>query len=488
MLAVLFALVGMYAQATPPATATVETWKVSYTFTSGGESESAIEDMEVAFDGNAVYFNFPNPITGATWMQGTIDGQTAVFAKGQEIGTYMGIKCYYMGQNTEGLCDIVFNYNQENSIFTLGDLWLVINGSLTQSYALGYFSSVTVSKKNDKPDVVTPPEGLRTGEYEFSATNIYQGVEGMVMEPIKYNVRMGVSNNVVYIQGLCHSLPDAWVKGSRSVDGSGEFTLASGQYYGELAVSQTFGYEFYFAAASYPTTNPIWLDNTTFSYDQANVRYTAHDLLTLNSSATQLAPYELYAGACLTKITDKAANPAEPSVALYMPYNDDPKAGYGYMYLDIPTLSDTGESILSDKLSYQLYYEKDGEQAPYTFRKDIYKEISEDMSEVPYNYSDGFDIYRGGSRIYFYDDIKDVDKVGVKSIYNGGGERHESAIAWYDVKASAGIKQTVNSLSAPVSVTYTDLQGRAVGPDFKGLVLKTTRMSDGTVKTVKTLH
>ena len=306
---------------TPPASAEKATWSITYTFTSGGESETGTEPMEVAFAGSSVYFNFPNPIKGNTWMRGTLSGQTLTFARGQEVGTYGGTTVYYMGLGEgDALTDIVFYYDEAEGIFTLGDNWLLLNGSLTQNYALGYFSAATITRGGSgeqKPVTVTPPEGMRTSVYELTATRIWMDAEGWMSEPVSCNLRLGVSGNDVYMQGLCQSLPDAWIKGKRNVS-DGELTFPSGQYYGSPATA----YDLYFAAADYPTTNPTWADAATFSYDAASVTYTAHGLLALNSSATELRPYEFLAGAKFTKATGQAAIAAVESAVESVAYTD----------------------------------------------------------------------------------------------------------------------------------------------------------------------
>lgn len=211
-------------------------------------------------------------------------------------------------------------------------------------------------------------------------------------------------------------------------------------------------------------------------------------MLTLNSSATKMNPYEIYTGAKLVKIVEKPATPATPKVVSYIPYSQYNDGTYGLLQMEIPVETNTGENLLTDKLFYRLYYDMGGVQSVYTFQKDRYKDLAENMTLVPYNYYD-YDFYMGGSAVFFYDDVKDADKVGVQSVYTGGNETHESEIAWFDIKAYlAGVNAAEAVESKAVSESYTDLQGRKVSPSTKGLMLKTTRMSDGTVKTVKVIR
>ncbi len=462
---------------TPPSTAEIEDWTISYTFVYDGSSTPDSETMQVAIDGTDVYFNFPNPINGNKWMRGTILNGKATFPKGQLVGSYSGSDIYYVGLDENGLCDIVFNYDATKQTFTLGDMYLVLNSSTTQISALAYFSAATVTKEAPKPlEVVTPPDNLKTSEYAFSATRI--SIDPMtqkwIQESVRYNVNMGFVGKDVYLQGLCRELPTSWIKGSYDAS-DGEITFPSGQYYGK------YHFDMFFAGATYPTTNPIWKDEVEFFYNTTSHTYSTSALLTLNSSATELNPYEFYAGSKLTKIEEKTATPAKPSVMRYVAYTnaDSP----GFMSFNIPTLSTTGDDLLTAKLGYQLFVEKSGTRSVYTFEKSIYTKLNEDMTIVPYNFSDSWDFYLGGTGIYFYEDLKDATLIGIQSVYTGGGAGNRSELLWFDPATINGISSTKDS--QPVRETYTDLQGRTVPADAKGLLLKTIHMSDGTQKTFK---
>ena len=474
---------------TPPDEAVKEQWTISYTFTAGGETESDTEQMQVAFVGKSVYFNFPNPIKGNTWMRGTLSGSVATFARGQEVGSYGDDTIYYMGlgeSNTLG--DIVFYYDEANATFTLGNNWLVLNAGLTENRALGYFTAATIVKTDrpdvPKPETVTPPEDLSTSEYALTGTNIFFGDEGWDTKSVHYNVRLGFSGASVYVQGLCRTMPQAWIKGQRNAS-DGELTFASGQYYGSYQTPLGMSYDFFFAAANYPTTNATWLDEATFSYDAQNQSYACRDLIVLNSQASQINPYEFLAGVRLSKISNRAATPQAPTIVALQPY--DAEVGYGLLQLDIPVQGTGGEDLLTDKLGYQLYVEQGGQQQLYTFTPAVYQNLAEPMTLVPYNFGDGFDFYLAGSAVYFYDDMQQAERIGVQCVYTGGDERHESTVTWIAVPQSSAAIDGVAS-TATGSVSYTDLMGRQVSASHKGLVLKTVRKADGTVVTTKVVR
>lgn len=69
----------------------------------------------------------------------------------------------------------------------------------------------------EKGELVTPPAGLQTRDYPFSATGWYNAAQ-VNQGPFESTVKIGIDGNNVYIQGLDKDLPDAWVKGEFNED------------------------------------------------------------------------------------------------------------------------------------------------------------------------------------------------------------------------------------------------------------------------------
>ena len=219
------------AQTVPPSGATIENWYIFSTFTSGDESEDVNEAMQVAFDGDDIYFNFPNPIQGNTWMKGTRNGTVVTFSKGQKVGTYSGLTVYYMGLNSDGLCDIVFNYDETQKVFTLGEMYIALNGSLTQNYALGYFSPVIITAANETDKDAYILTGKNVNPYNESQ-----------YEELTEDVKVVVDGNNISIQGLSAFDPTMWLHGT--IDGS-VATFAKRQSAGTYGTTQLYmiGYD-----------------------------------------------------------------------------------------------------------------------------------------------------------------------------------------------------------------------------------------------------
>jgi len=484
------------AQTTPPETADT----VDYLLTclnvnpeNENQYENLNEKIKVAFDGNDIYVQGLSAYSPTTWFKGTIDGDSVRFAKRQLAGSYSNTSLYMIGFDGKER-DLAFYYNKETKAMNTDIYLLIIDGEdrtfqLMKNLMLTVDNGETPTPQPEElPDVVTPPANLNTTEYQFQATKLEQTQEGWSQEAVKWNVRLGFNGTDAYLQGVCPYMPEAWIKGKYDA-GEGELTFASGQYYGAYMDA----INLFFAGANYPTTNPSWADEVVFTFNKANNSYACgFTMITVNSKLKEMAPYVFFAGCKLVAIADKAATPAAPSIVNYLAYATNPKnpaEGYGIFSLDIPIVSVDGEALLTDKLSYRIYYELDGQRSPYTFRPAIYKNLTEEMSTIPYNFGDGFDIYLAGSGIYFYDDVKDATFVGAQTIYTGGGETKESEITWFDIKAAInGIDSAKETAVTPVSTIYTDLQGRLVNADAKGIILKTIRMSDGTKKTIKVVR
>ena len=129
---------------------------------------------------------------------------------------------------------------------------------------------------------------------------------------------------------------------------------------------------------------------------------------------------------------------------------------------------------------YCIYYN----DAVYTFTPALYTGLKSDMSEIPYGFSDSnYDIFLSGGQhtIYFYD--KNWTKLGVQSIYRGGGQERKSAVVWVD--STTGIESVTGAARTVKRVSYYDLQGRQVSSQATGLVIERIDYTDGSNTTSK---
>lgn len=281
---------------------------------------------------------------------------------------------------------------------------------------------------------VEVPENLETAPYSFKGTDTYYNEEAT------FEVQVGFDGNNVYFQGLSQYVPEAWVMG-KLVDG--KVTIPN--WY--LGVYESFfgDYEMVFSGAE-------------FTYDaEADVFTSEEGYQTIADGSYAM---DEYANVTLTKINEVAATPADPSVVRFRLL----ETSYPNVYFNIPVEDVDGNPLLADKLSYVvMIVDADDVEQPLTLAADLYDYLDEDMTEIPYNFTDNYDIYAGANPLYLNQDpelIASWKKIGVQSIYRGAGEEHKSNIGWFDIQeyiVTTGIN-TVNS-ETKKAVIY-NLQGQ----------------------------
>ena len=291
-------------------------------------------------------------------------------------------------------------------------------------------------------EIITPPADLQTETYVAILTtggdqvyyqNVYVGFYG---------------EDEVYMQGLAYNgVPESWVKGTLS---EGMFVniprclLGSFDYMGV-----TYNYRF---------------NGTTFIYTASNGQFYAP----AGYSITGGIGSEVYATATLKRLVEKAAVPATPTLSFGPSFN-----GSTYVTeMTIPLVDVDGDPLVSDKLSYMFFYEKDGVVSPLTFTKDKYKRLSEDMTEIPYNFTDRYDI--DNYEIWMNQgeaELQTWTRLGLQSIYRGGDEENKSEIAWFDLAAYwgfSGIDDITQSKASSSDAIY-NLNGQLLQNPQKGI-------------------
>ncbi len=272
--------------------------------------------------------------------------------------------------------------------------------------------------------LVTPPEDLETSEWVFTATQVNFDEDGNESyEEYSSNVNVGFDGDDVYVQGLCEYLPEAWIKGTRSGD---QVTFKKGQYFGEYV------YEFYFVGYG-----EDGISDVTMTLNEDENKLTAYEWVLITDSPEDVSAFFIFAEAEITKPLEKAATPETPTIndgAVHGAY------GWGYILATIPTVDTEGDPMIKNNLTYQIYSEINHEQQPFVLKAGDYRELTEDMTVVPYNFTDSYDIVvnynnTGLHLIYLNaSDIANWNKVGIKAIYTGLGETHESEIFWYTLQ------------------------------------------------------
>ncbi|MBP3219568.1 MAG: hypothetical protein J6M37_03755 [Prevotella sp.] len=228
--------------------------------------------------------------------------------------------------------------------------------------------------------------------------------------------------------------------------------------------------DFYLYGLDETAENLISLSATgtekTITFDQDWTGYTSTQYWLGQNTGTTITLTDGSKFVYPAEIADVVATPANPTDLEYNVHET-----YGPRILvDVPRVDKDGNKLRKDKLFYQIYYIVGGDVFDYTLKASDYKYLDSDMDLIPYNFTDDYDIYTDGDskQVYLYGS-DGWEKVGVKSIYLGGDETHESEIVWYDIVA-AGIS-TVNANEQNGGKAY-NMAGQLVKQGYKGIVVK----------------
>lgn len=365
--------------------------------------------------------------------------------------------------------DIKFVWRND-SLIQLGDGLLAL-GSETGGWT-GYGDyNISMATISDKP--ATPADASQAEDFKL----IYG--EG---HSIGTKIKAMVSGSEFWVCGLLGSMPEAWVKGTISGD---KVTFASKQYMG---VNPYTMYHAYFFGASAEQewddyyqeyyTKYTLEDDIVFSYDATSKTITAQDAIVLNAGFKKLSAMSTYDLPIMSPYKEVAATPANPKITDFSPYDFGNK--YGYIKVDIPMTDVDGNFIDPEKMYYNMYVDGD----VFTFYADEYTALGDEMTDVPYFFTDNWDLYVSGvsHTVYYY--MEGFDTIGFQSVYTGGGETNKSEIITFDA-AAASIKQAIANHGDITGVSYTDLSGRMVETPAKGIYVKTIRFADGTSRSYK---
>ena len=402
---------------TPPETATVETYytisgKFNVSTESGFTDATAnMPSIQVAVDGESIYLQglaywFPEG-----WIKGSLNGTTATFPSGQLVGEDEYGPEYIVGSDDGSTVsdDIVFTFDAAEGLLTSVTMFIVESGEATEIKPYCYWDSPAFSTEEPAgPEVVVAPEDLVTDEYAFSARNYKDDAD---VAGVWY---IGFDGTDVYVQGMSNYLPEAWVKGT--LNGT-TITFATGQYFGNYGGD----YDMYL--------NTLIGADVVFDYDAAAGTLTArNDVFLIDNSQYY---FDSYRGAVAKKVVETAAMPANPAI------NSLVNTDYGYaITFSVPNVDADGNGLISSKLTYVIYTDVEHDVQPLTFTPTTHTRLTESMTEIPFGFTEGYDFY--STQIYLNELYSaDWNKIGIKSIYRGGGEVNETEIQWYTVKPYA---------------------------------------------------
>lgn len=469
-----------------------EVWTIEGIFTE--ESSSSISvTTEMAFDGTDVYLKGLPYYFEDAWLKGTLDDESGiiVFPSGQYVGSDEYGSEYMVGfsDETYKVEDIVFAYDEARQNLYQVTPYILECADAEGVNVWGYFQKVLLYPGEAKTfEPVAVPEGLKTEDCLFTAMEYVTSSEDEESEeygirnkkaPRKiakkdvededeaklqeytFQIKAGVDGNDVYFQGFTDDTSEFWVKGTLSEDGK-TVTIPANQFMGtKTIVYWTFNY--YLAAVN----EELEPEDIVLTYDAETGSFTTNQTVALHDLwYTMGVPYQSFTQIAITKLAEFAATPADPVISSVGLTGSYPQAEFV-----IPTTDVEDNTILASKLFYTIWIEKDGTEQTLTLAAEDYDYLEEDMTEIPYTYDDNWDIYRGGERVYLNQGAEEIatwTKIGVQSIYYGGGECNKSNVVWYELGEYNGIADvTANGKNAAIY----DMQGRRVTKPANGLFI-----------------
>ena len=385
--------------------------------------------MQIVFadDGNTVYLKDPiSQVSTGAWVKGWIgtNGKTLTVPLNQHILYYddMGygliLAWVDVWADDNGNVHQSTNSDIQQAIFTIHDDGTIsLNGSSGDVEAfecsglgLVYDDDLSWTGYADWKSVYTPfdgtpvdlPEGAVLEDYSMSYVDSYGSASGKM-------VKVALMDNDIYVQGFSSYVPDGVMKGTLN---GNKVVFPSDQYIG---IGSSMFINMMGIDADYMT-----LDNLEFDYDAATRTMTASDILAAVNGTNII---EEYGHPIIAPYTDHAATPANPEVIDFVDYGE--LGGYNYGSFHVPTVDSEGNFINPNDLYYRIYFDDD---ELFTFGPDEYPYVTEYMTDVPYYYTEGYDFGEGGATVYFYE--TGFQRVGIQSVFRGGGEEHVSDIVY----------------------------------------------------------
>ena len=446
-----------------------------------------LQEVQVAIDETDMYIRGLDGgyIDEEVWVKGTItaDGTTVVFPKGQFFGEYYDepsgqtVRLYFLGYDTAsgGLSDVVFKYDADAGRLST-DTDIFVNVGTAQPYVYDLFTMVEITRDAPElPEPVEVPEGLKVAKYGFNATRRVwvQENNAYADQAVYYPIMLGFGDHKdVYFKGLHGEInDDIWAKGTLSEDGK-TVTIPANQFMGVVEDSED-EKDYYYVTSADADRN---LQDIVLSYDAKAGKFITDQPFYINSSRKGLyPPYNKYENVVIKTIV---ATPADPEIenltvkGVYPVYH--PKA-----YFIIPDKDVDDNPMLTSLLYYTVWVEEGNVEKPFVVTAAAYRDVTEDMTEIPYDYDDHFDIFTGGSEFYFNPTnvVTLWTKIGIQSIYYGGDDCKKSNIVWkenpaYDPTTVGIADVNVNDSKQDV---FFDLQGRRVDAPAKGLYIANGR-------------
>lgn len=388
--------------------------------------------LTVAFDGQDVYMQGLFRELPLTWLHGRLENGVITFEKGQFLGYYKNWQeVSFLVDNDDGkISDLKLSYDAEKGVMTSDDVACMYDLD-KKNLAYAFYYIYITKKRYVVPALTVPPAGVAIKTYRFTYKDIDLDAEEEVTDDTEIidEAQFALDGSDVYLKLLTVDA-NGWAKGTLSPDGK-TITIPSFHYIGTW--SKQGAREDYYLTAFVENGTHYEPADIVLSYNAQDGSIRGNQLICVTRSYRMVMLFagSVFGDVAFTEKKEVPATPAAPEVDL----NFNKLRNFLVVNLNIPLVADNGADLLAEKLSYKLWYEKDGQPHELVFRATEQKDLDTDMVEFPYFFAAGEEFIRRGAHIEVHRPFSELlswTKVGAQTIYRGGGEEHASAITWYD--------------------------------------------------------
>ena len=332
-------------------------------------------------------------------------------------------------------------------------------------------------------DKIVTPESVETAQpytIEYDYHDSYMETD----ERLRYPCKVLFDGDDVYINGLSKNPTDGWAKGTLNKDG--QFVFKGQQYIG---YDKKNGRYIYFEPIYYKeytnedgtTGDSIYVaDEIAFTFNADDQTFRSDKILSTNYGHYTITTDKEYPNAYFSFWDQQISAPKDPVFTELYDYNPD-DYGTGNFTFRLSNYSEDGYYLNEANCYYNVFL--DGEK--YTYKADEYQNLPYDITDIPYTFTDKWNIFIFGTQRNLYFNGADWKTVGVQCFYRDedGNEYRSHRVTAKLKKDETGIEIVTDD--ADGSATYFDLSGRTVNKPTHGVYLKTVTGKDGSRHTTK---
>ena len=304
------------------------------------------------------------------------------------------------------------------------------------------------------------------------------------------SVDVALAGNGIYIKDIDLYTKDYVVKGT--IEGN-KVTFPSKQFLGIIDEyndyvffsGDTYGEQWYEEFQDYYEGYAL-ADKLVMDYDPETKTLTAPENtgFMMNSTTEDIYYYSAFLQPVIRYQSPEelSAPPCDPQ---FWGYENRDDLGQEYFVWGIYNMNLNYAYTDADRMYYNVFV--DGEL--FTFSPDVYPYVSEEITNVPYNYSDDdrFDIYCNREEHGFFIYGQGMESFGIKVYYLAPNGRLYSSnrVTYYILEDRVETDQSgIDEISAePVSMEFTSLQGiKVANPEPGNIYIRTITFKDGSKK------